>query len=464
MEATNNKKEMIILQIYSVLILIYAAFDILTVILPKFQIFTIKLNVDLINYFFTFTGIAFYTTPINIIVGYGLLRRRFWARYGVIAAMLTFPVPILSKYLSWGINSFHIDRILISLFFIILTLFYFTKKNVKDLFGEARPFKLKSWCGLLVILIILLSFHWIIMPISPKIWTAWKLGLPFFQDKPKILTLEKPRNFDSSGKYQKAELIGISLLVPKGFSLTGLKKDEERASKWTASFRDIGPVKRGYIGIAINHYAFEFEELEDIRKNMGPCTKFDYEKFILTNNWNPVVWTMRLITMPSEGGSIREIHINGLKGFLKRWQRKDNFSIEFSIYDKDDKRSMLGSVIVKKAYFDEEDLLTILSSIEFLEPEELHRAKYHYEKGLELYLNGDILQAQIEFANAYYLSPENPDYIFMVAKSLLTNETKNYKHIKELLDLVLKIKPDHKVAQKLLKEIESKLPKANSSH
>jgi hypothetical protein len=90
MEATNNKKEMIVLRIYSILILIYSVFDIITGILPKFFAITIKPNTAFINYFFTFTGIALYTTPINIIVGYGLLRRRFWARYGVIAVMLTF--------------------------------------------------------------------------------------------------------------------------------------------------------------------------------------------------------------------------------------------------------------------------------------------------------------------------------------------------------------------------------------
>ena len=395
METTNTKKAIIVLRIYSVLILIYAVFDILTVILPKFQIITITLNIDLLSRFFWYTGIALYTTPINIIVGYGLLRRRFWARYGVIAAMLTWPVPIFSQYLCWGIHSFHIDRILISLFFIILTLFYFTKKSVKDLFGEASPFKLKSWYGLLVILIILLGFHWIIVSISPKIWVTWKLGLPFFQEKPQSLRLEKSKNSDNSEKYQKVELIGISLSVPKGFSLTGLSRDEETTNKWTASFRDIGSVRRGYVGIAVNHYAFEFayHDLQNIRQNMGPCTEFEFEKFILTNNWNPVVWIMRSIVTPGEGGSIREIHINGLKGFLKRWPKKDNLSVEFSIYDRDDKRSMLGSIIVKKAYFDENDILTILSSIEFLKPEEPLLARSHYEKGLELNQRGDALQA-----------------------------------------------------------------------
>ena len=72
MGTTNNKKEIILLGVYSILILIYAVFDLLTVILPKFRVITLTLNLDLINYFFTITGIFLYTTPINIIVGYGI--------------------------------------------------------------------------------------------------------------------------------------------------------------------------------------------------------------------------------------------------------------------------------------------------------------------------------------------------------------------------------------------------------
>jgi tetratricopeptide (TPR) repeat protein len=112
-----------------------------------------------------------------------------------------------------------------------------------------------------------------------------------------------------------------------------------------------------------------------------------------------------------------------------------------------------------KGYFDENDVLTVLSSIKFLKPEEPHQAQDHYENGLKSYKKGDVLQTQSEFANAYFLSPENPDYIFMFTKSLLLKETENYDYVKDLLNEVLKLKPDYKEAQKLLKEVESKLPK-----
>ena len=83
------------------------------------------------------------------------------------------------------------------------------------------------------------------------------------------------------------------------------------------------------------------------------------------------------------------------------------------------------------------------------------------KEGLRLYRSGDILQAQIEFANAYYLSPENPDYTFMLAKSVYLKDQAflDYNYIKDLLNKVLKLKPSHKEARKLLKEIEPRIPK-----
>ena len=459
METTNNKREILVLRIYSIFILIYAMFDILTVILPKFQIITIKWNIDLINYFFTVTGIALYTTPINMIVGYGLLRGRFWARYGAIAVMLTFPVHILTQFLWWGAQSLNDYAIVVQFLFVILTLLYFSRRPVKALFGETRSFRFISWHGLLAILIILISFSWIIVSLYWKVHAAWTFGHPFFIDSPQLITLERSKNSEILEQYRKVELIGISLSVPKELSLTGLKREGTQMNKWVASLRDIGPDKKGYIGLYGNAYTFDFNELKDLRNKIGPCTKFDFEKFILTNNWNPIVSTLRSIATPGEKGSIKEIHINGLKGFLTEWQKNDYLNVEFSLHDGDGKQTMRGSINIKKEYFDKDDILAILSSVEFLRPEEPSLAQNHYEKGLALFRQGNLQQARVEFANAYYLCPENSTYIFMFAKSLPVKETKNYKHIKDLLDIVLRIKPNHKEAQKLLKEIEPKLAK-----
>jgi hypothetical protein len=459
METASNKKAIFVLRIYSILILLYAVFDLLAAILPKFQIIPIKWNIDFINYFFTFTGIFLYTTPINMIVGYGLLRGRFWARYGAIAVMLTFPVHILTQFLWWGAQSLKDYAIVVQFLFVILTLLYFSRKRVKAFFGETRSFRIISWHGLLAILIIFLSFSWIIFSLYWKVHAAWKFGYPFFIDRPQVIPLEKPESSEGLAKYRKVELLNISLLMPKEFSIGRLNRIEGKNQKWVVSLQNQGVNTKGFIVLRND---FPYDELldETFGKMLGSSSKFDLEKYILTNNWNPGLVVIRSLISPKEiAFETKEIHRNDLRGFLKEWQTGDAFFREFSMYHGEDTQSIGGTIMSIRGYLDENDILTILSSIEFLKPEDSGQSENHYENGLKFYKQGDVLQTQVEFANAYFLSPENPDTIFMFAKSLLLRDPKDYDHVKTLLNKVLKLKPDRKDAQKLLKEIGPKLPR-----
>jgi hypothetical protein len=459
METKYNKKEILVLRVYSILILIYAVFDIVTVILPKFQIVTIKWNVDLIASFFAFTAIALYTTPINIIVGYGLLRRRFWARYGAIAVMLTFPVHILTSFLWWGGYSLINSGIFIQCLFVILTLLYFSRTPVKALFGETRSFRFISWHGLLAVLIILISFSWIIFSLYWKVHAAWKFGYPFFIDRPQVMTLEKAERPEVLEKYRKIELLNVSLLLPREFSIGRLNRIERKNQKWVVSFQNQGVHTKGFIKLG-NDFAYDELLDEPFGKMLGSRSKFNVEKYILTNNWNPRLVVIRSLISPKGAPfETKEIHRNDLRGFLKEWQTGDVFFKEFSMYSRVGTQRIGGTIMSVRGYLDQNDILTILASIEFLKPEDSSRSGIHYGNGLKFYKQGDVLQAQVEFANAYFLSPENPDTIFMFAKSLLLKDPKNYDHVKNLLDDVLKLKPDHKDAQKLLKEIGPKLPR-----
>jgi tetratricopeptide (TPR) repeat protein len=459
METRNSKKEIFTLRIYSILILLYAVFDLWTVILPKFQMITLKWNIDLINYFFAFTGIALYPTPMNMIVGYGLLRRRFWARYGAMAVMLTFPVHILTQFLWWGAQSLKDDAIVVQFLFVILTLLYFSRRPVRALFGETRSFRLISWHGLLALLIILISFSWIIFSLYWKVHAAWKFGYPFLIQRPQVLLLEKPKRAEVWVKFRKVELLNVSLFMPKEFSIGRLNRIERKNQKWAVRLQNQGVNTKGFI-VLRNNFPYDEWLDETFGKMLGSRSKFDLEKYILTNNWNPGLVVIRsLISPKGERFQTKEIHGNDLSGFLKEWQTGDVYLREFSMYPREGPQSIGGTIMSVRGYLDENDILTILSSIEFLKPEDSSLSKNHYENGLTFYKQGDILQTQVEFANAYFLSPENPDYIFMFAKSLLLTDPKNYDHVKELLDKVLKIKPDHKEAQKLLKEIGPRLPR-----
>lgn len=462
MEIQKNEKEKIILWIYSILILIYAVFDIVVNILPKLLTISIIPNAAFLNHFFILTGISLYLTPINIIVGYGLLRRRFWARYGVVAAMLTFPVPILTQFLWWGVYSLNNYTIVVQFLFVILTLFYFSRRPIKAAFGQIHSFRFISWHGLLAVVIVLLSFWSIMFLLYWKVHAAWKFGYPFFIDRPQVITLEKPKSSEVLEKYRKVELLNVSLLMPKEFGLRRLNRVGGKNQKWVFSLQNRGANTKAFIKFGNDFIYDDLFVAETFWEMLRDSPKFNFEKYIYTNNWNPRLVVIRALIKPKgEAFEIKEIHMNNLKGFLKEWQTGDAIFREFSLYNRKDTQCMSGAIMSVKGYLDENDILTILSSIEFLKPEDPHQASKHYEEGLRLYRSGDILQAQIEFANAYYLSPENPDYTFMLAKSVYLKDQAflDYNYIKDLLNKVLKLKPSHKEAQKLLKEIEPKIPK-----
>jgi hypothetical protein len=261
-------------------------------------------------------------------------------------------------------------------------------------------------------------------------------------------------------KYQKVELLNVSLLIPKDFSIGRLNRTEGKHPKWVVSLQNQGLNTKSFINFGNDFIYDDLFKDETFLKMLGSRSKFDLEKYILTNSWNPSLSVIRSLIRPKgEAFEIKEIHTNNFRGFLKGWQKGEAFFREFSVYHREDTQSIGGTIMSVKGYLDENDFLTILSSIEFLKPEDSSQSKNHYESGLRFYKQGDFLQTQVEFANAYFLSPENPDYIFMFAKSLLIKEPINYDHVKNLLNKVLKLKPDHKDAQKLLKEIEPKLPR-----
>jgi tetratricopeptide (TPR) repeat protein len=238
-----------------------------------------------------------------------------------------------------------------------------------------------------------------------------------------------------------------------------LYETEGKDRGWRVVFRNRGKEIRGVVNLTNE---LPYGDWEEFKKRLGHISKFDFEKYMRTNNWNPAVVIIRSTEQKiGEPIDLKEIHMNGYRGFWESRQSDILFSGDFSLYKKKEDQFIGGAYLMLKKYFDESDILTILSSMEILEPEGLDQANKHYEKGLRLYQSGDILQAQIEFANAYYLSPENPDYTFMLAKSvyLKDQEFLDYTYIKDLLNKVLKLKPSHKEAHKLLKEIEPRVPK-----
>ncbi len=460
MKSQNITKHNIVIFSYGIIVLIYSLFSLVTEIINESKILSVQWDLDLPNYFFAMTSISLFITPINFIVSYGLLRKRYWSRYAVIAIMATFPIHLMIKAMMWGTGGFHWKTILIPLSIVLITLFYFSSKQIRTLLDNPNAFRIKSWHGLLVISIILIAFTPLIFTTVIKIRFMRESHIPFFEEKPKVVTLQRQDESRLAGKYQKIRLLDTSMLVPKEFGIRKLRQVDDKSNSWICGLYNTDDFKKGFImyGNKIPYDLGEMGIKKKIEEQAGITNMFDYERLILSNNWNPVLLIMKMLIRPNaEEFNIKELHSNSFKGFLKQWHRKDSHYAEFSLYSGDNKRFAGGTFLVKHEYLNDADVINILSTFEFLTPENPRDANSHYEKGLSLLQSGDFIQGQYELAEAYYLSPKNPVYILAFTKTLPKTGPNAYKNIKEMIDLILTIKPDYKDAQLLLKGIEPEL-------
>ncbi len=114
-------------------------------------------------------------------------------------------------------------------------------------------------------------------------------------------------------------------------------------------------------------------------------------------------------------------------------------------------------------YLNRKDALNIISSFTLLEEKDAEPGKY-YKEGLEFLNSNDFINAQFKFANAYYLSPENPKYGYMLAKTLFKNGRKSFYSVKRILENVLKLESDYEDARELLEIIKLELSSVSSSN
>jgi hypothetical protein len=198
--------------------------------------------------------------------------------------------------------------------------------------------------------------------------------------------LKKSNLPETPETYLKHEILNASLLIPRGFIIKSLSKDKERDPGWRVTFEDKGKVVRGVITLT-NVFPYRDDDYEYYRKSFGPTSKFDLDQYMRTNNWNPGVAVFRYRSRKlGDLIDLKEIHMNGTKGFWERRQTDELFLGDFILYNKEGDQCVNIFYILIKKYFNEDDIiLHILSSIEFLKPEDPGQAGGHYENGLRFY-------------------------------------------------------------------------------
>lgn len=106
-----------------------------------FAYWNIVLGIIGILLFISGSAIIIFSAPLMIIIGFGLLKLKEWARkFVMVLTILDYLskwalVFIISKNLQVGVWYLYQTRHIISLFMVVITIFYFTRSKVKEQFA-----------------------------------------------------------------------------------------------------------------------------------------------------------------------------------------------------------------------------------------------------------------------------------------------------------------------------------------
>lgn len=389
--------------------------------------------------------IAFFSFAY-LICGIGILKLKHWARYIAITLAVTYILGIPFKALFFRHTSLCEPGFFIFTAFIIIVLWFFLKRSTKLQFQAERDrFKLRSGYGAVIFFIIFFTFTPSFSFLTYKAYTSLRYKKPFFSIKPQKIRLKEINDADFLDKYKRVSICDTSILIPNDFAIFNFYASSSGYCNCTLG-SPTSP-RKGFIMLdSLNVH-------EGLAKSMKFKNSYNFEKELYTNNWNPILMALRSFSEIEQWGmEITEIDSSIFKGIIKS-QKQGMY--DCSIYDKDSTNSRQVTIF----YSDTEglsmnDVHNTISSINFLEGQTVDAAEY-YSEGIKALNLGDAISAQFEFANAYQLSPENPEYGYMLAKAIFTNGERSYRTARKILEReVLKLKPDHKEAKELLEDIK----------
>jgi len=348
------------------------------------------------------TGINLFKTPANFIVGYGLLHRRPWGRYALLAGIVTLPLEILTERLWWG--NFRLNNSALFLLFCVVgaTLALFMRPATREMFATAKPFRIVGLAA--SALVVLLSF----VPLLSSVSVRWMYGSSLKPPEMHQAIFKSP-SLPPEGMTSVHHL-SASLPVFADSYIVNYDRIGFSRNPWRFLFKGTG----GVIEYA-NHSIYE-NALEPF-----PSFKadgFELEKFFLTNRWNPVVQILRSISRPQgKKYDAYEAQTDAGKGFLiiyddRMIKDKRRIVANYSLYEPHGPRCISGMIIVMPdSTADAMSIIApIFASIRFLEPEKTEAAPAHYHQGTGYMNKGEKLKGQVELANAFYLAPERKEF------------------------------------------------------
>jgi hypothetical protein len=380
---------------------------------------------------------------IGLLVSYGLITRRRWARYGVIAAMLTMPVTLPLLLMVYG-PLFTKGEILFQALLAILIIVVFVRFPLRQ--DTGKKFRARSFAALLVLVIFALS----VRPLFTPLYLKYKSGEPLFIPKAKTIVIDPEKYQAEYATQRKIETPTVSYYVPDSYQIFSIGKNDNSFSLSLLNHNKDGLIILGKIGWGERY--FKTREFE----RMGITNGLAYERFLYRNNFNPGAITLRALSGAKGGTEFYEFSMGELNGSVRTFDNIRGIIQELSLYGKDG-RLVLGGTIgfyPDDREFGEHLTRSIISSVEVSPP--VKNAAEYYKSGLGSYKKSQMEDAQFAFAQAYFQTPNNPEYAYMLVKSLMTEKLHLYNSMKRILEGSLKANPGNGKLKNLLEEIEAK--------
>lgn len=374
-----------------------------------------------------------------IITGIGILRLRYWGWYLAMAAAFSKLFSLANPGFIFGWQAIGLFPVVIQLGFLIFVFSFFRRRKIKEQFAlNLNRFSFKSWYGAVVIFYLILPLVIPLTAIALKTSLKLKPAEPFWlKGLPK---LELKEGIDNLAGAKRREIFKLSFLAPNSFVLETFNKE-----LGMCVISDNSKDQKGFIMIH-NKAAWDGAEFISLMKFKNA---YEFEKAIHSNNWAIGLLILRNIATPAwDDGQILIFETDETKGFIRSGRPKDNMIYDYSIYDKSNQGIGNISLILNSKYFSKKDALKILSSLKILNKPQ-GPAEY-YQNGLKYLNEGDMISAQMAFAQAYYLNPKNPEYAYSLARALPQDDERSLNLAKKMIEETLKLKPDYSEAQSLL--------------
>lgn len=422
------------------------------VIFQGWKYLSILKDSTLVYYVYFVTMILIIISPIiSVIAGVGILKLRPWGRYLAIAFGIGSILFSQNEGFIFGWRSYSFLKIVLSFCWSALILWYFFRAKTKEQFiAEGYRFRWKSWCGAAIITLLVLTAIPFLTVLGFKAFLYVQYKQPFLARPLKSVQLNAVSESDLGSGFKEREINGLSFIIPEEFIFLGGGKDPDfyylYGPRDNANFSGTILLDRESPTALMRH-------LDSYKR----LSAYQFEKMFYSDKFAIIPLFLSHLARVGNDSQVVMFNTATSKGIIKLSHRKGSWICGCSLYDVNDNNVCAPIFIMKDKYFSRDDIFKMVASIKTVKK---RSPQEYYKKGLEYFNKDNFKDADFEFANAYCLSPRNPEYSYMLAKTfyMLYKSSGNKRLLKKTEEVLkegtLALRPDYKEAKELLNLVQ----------